>query len=72
MKRYTVLVLRPDYERIGPPSEWVFQAHVFANKLDMAKREGIEEARRVSQNDAFDYAILAVYSGFLTNLVSNF
>ena len=68
MRRYTVLVLRPDYERNGPPGKWVFRAHVHANKLDMAKREAIEEARRVSQNDAFDYAILAVYDGFITDL----
>ena len=69
MKKYTVLVLRPDYERVGAPSEWVFQAHVDANSLIFAKREAIRLASHVTHSAAGDYTILAAYSGFLSNML---
>lgn len=68
MTEYTVLVLKPEYTQQGTADEWVFQAHVSANGLGAARSEAIEEARRISQHPAADYAILAVYRGFLLRL----
>lgn len=69
MKKYTVLVLRPDYERVGAPSDWIFQAHVHANSLIFARREAIRVASHVTHSAAEDYTILAVYPGFLDNML---
>jgi hypothetical protein len=68
--KYTVLVLRPDYQRCGHQSDWIYRAHVEAPDVTEAAQEGLRRAGGLrGQDDPYsDYAVLAIYHGHLDDV----
>ena len=68
VKEFTVVVLRPDYERDGSPNEWTFVSYVLADSVLEAQDAAYLDAARVSGNPVEDYAVLAVFEGRYTDI----
>ncbi len=68
-KPWTVLMLRPDHMWDGSTRDWTYQAHVYALDVAGAEIAGREQAAKVDGIDEpFDYAVLAVYDGHLSDV----
>lgn len=69
LQSYTVLILRPDNQWDGSPSDWVYRAHVQATSV--ASAEAVAKIQAAApEDDADDFAVLAVYAGLLDDLAS--
>lgn len=68
--RWTVLVMRPDTMWEGSVRDWTYQAHVIAPDVTGAEEAARRQAAAADDYDEpFDYAILAVYAGHLSDVV---
>ncbi len=68
-KQWTVLVLRPDHMWEGSVRDWTYQAHVIAPDVAGAEIAGREQAAKADgEDEPFDYAILVVYAGHLSDV----
>jgi len=66
MKKYTVLLLYPDYANEN--GDGSFLAHVEANSVLEAQAEGQQTAARSGVADPKDFSVLAVFEGHLNDL----
>ena len=72
MKRYTVLLLRPDYMWDGSQADWVYRADVMAHDPSEAV---VEAQRHAVESDGYDdvpvddYAPLAVFEGHCVDVL---
>lgn len=61
---YTVLLLRPDWQHEGPPSDWVSRQFVDAFDAQSAAKVGIAKLLAIDSNlEETDVAVLAVFDG---------
>lgn len=76
MKPYTVLLLRPDWQRNNlHPADWVCRTRVTATDPQAAIPEAVAELNRIDNRGDWedltledDLAVLAIYEGHLEDL----
>jgi hypothetical protein len=63
--KWTVLILRPDYQWDGAQADWVHRDHVVAAGWSAACEMAVNELARVEELPYEDLAVLACYQGHL-------
>lgn len=70
MNKYTVLLLRPDWQHEGPQSDWIFRAHVMADSAGGAVIEAQKQwAKFGDEENPDDAAALAVFNGHIVDVL---